>query len=153
MAQLQTLLIGSILLASTEPTRLRAWYEQAFGTTAGTDGFLRFGEVGLLIVPRDDVAAADAQAAARHLDAPPPEAAVNGPPGSVTAKVTSWASARPSPLKPDRQWRSSRLPSIGSPPWRRQAGPAVPALRWRPRPAPLIPQRVIRPLPGGSYWR
>jgi catechol 2,3-dioxygenase-like lactoylglutathione lyase family enzyme len=83
MAELQTPLIGSILLASTEPTRLRAWYEQAFGTTADTDGFLRFGEVGLLIVPRDDVAAdtaeparviinlhvADAQAAARHLDA------------------------------------------------------------------------------------
>ena len=83
MAELQTPLIGSILLASTEPTRLRAWYEQAFSTTADTDGFLRFGDVGLLIVPRDDVAAdtaeparviinlhvADAQAAARHLDA------------------------------------------------------------------------------------
>src|ERR1700761_53982 len=83
MAELQTPLIGSILLASTEPTRLRAWYEQAFGRTADPDGFLRFGEVGLLIVPRDDVAAdpaeparviinlhvADARAAARRLDA------------------------------------------------------------------------------------
>jgi predicted enzyme related to lactoylglutathione lyase len=83
MAELQTPVIGSILLASTDPARLRAWYGQAFGVTADTDGFLRFGEVGLLIDPRGDVAAraaeparvvinlhvADAQAAARQLNA------------------------------------------------------------------------------------
>ena len=75
--------VGSILLASTDPARLRSWYEQAFGVTAGTDGFLWFGEAGLLIDPRGDVTAktaeparviinlhvADAQATARHLDA------------------------------------------------------------------------------------
>jgi predicted enzyme related to lactoylglutathione lyase len=47
--------IGSILLASTEPDRLRDWYQRAFGMTASVDGFLEFGSVGMLIVPRDDV--------------------------------------------------------------------------------------------------
>ena len=75
--------IGSFLLASTDPGRLRGWYESAFGVTADTDGFLRFGEVGLLVDSRDDVAAtaveparvilnlhvADAEATARHLGA------------------------------------------------------------------------------------
>jgi catechol 2,3-dioxygenase-like lactoylglutathione lyase family enzyme len=75
--------IGSVLLASTDPARLRAWYERAFGATADADGFLRFGDVGLLIDARDDVAArtaeparviinlhvSDAQAIARHLTA------------------------------------------------------------------------------------
>jgi catechol 2,3-dioxygenase-like lactoylglutathione lyase family enzyme len=74
--------IGSILLASREPERLRAWYERAFGIRADADGFLRFGEVGLLIDGRDDVAPLaaeaartiinlhvdDARAIARHLD-------------------------------------------------------------------------------------
>jgi predicted enzyme related to lactoylglutathione lyase len=83
MTELQSPVIGSILLASTDSARLRAWYERAFGITADQDGFLRFGEVGLLVSPRDDVAAAtaeparviinlhvaDAQAAAARLDA------------------------------------------------------------------------------------
>ncbi len=49
--------IGSLLLASADPGRLRAWYERAFGVIADTDGFLRFGQVGLLIDRRDDIAA------------------------------------------------------------------------------------------------
>ncbi|MEU5877652.1 VOC family protein [Spirillospora sp. NPDC047279] len=48
--------IGSILLGSTDPGRLRAWYETAFDMKADGDGFLRFGEVGVLIDGRDDVA-------------------------------------------------------------------------------------------------
>ncbi|MFC5748197.1 VOC family protein [Actinomadura rugatobispora] len=74
--------IGSILLASREPERLRAWYERAFGIRADADGFLSFGEVGVLIDGRDDVAPLaaepariiinlhvdDARAIARHLD-------------------------------------------------------------------------------------
>ena len=74
--------IGSILLASTDPERLRAWYERAFGVTADADGFLWFGGVGLLIDGRGDVAATaveparvilnihvgDAQGSARRLD-------------------------------------------------------------------------------------
>lgn len=51
-----TPIIGSILLASTNPDRLRTWYEQAFGVRADADGFLQFGEVGVLIDGRDDVA-------------------------------------------------------------------------------------------------
>jgi catechol 2,3-dioxygenase-like lactoylglutathione lyase family enzyme len=47
--------IGSILLASTDPERLRAWYEEAFGVRADADGFLFFGGVGVLIDGRDDV--------------------------------------------------------------------------------------------------
>jgi catechol 2,3-dioxygenase-like lactoylglutathione lyase family enzyme len=75
--------VGSILLASTDPDRLRAWYERALGVTADADGFLRLGGVGLLMDGRDDVAAAaaeparvilnlhvdDARGIARHLDA------------------------------------------------------------------------------------
>ncbi|MQY07476.1 VOC family protein [Actinomadura macrotermitis] len=75
--------IGSILLASTDPGRLRAWYEKAFEAEADGDGFLRLGGVGLLIDGRDDIAATaaeparviinlhvgDASATARRLDA------------------------------------------------------------------------------------
>jgi len=75
--------IGSILLASTDPDALRGWYERAFGVVADPgDGFLWIGEVGLMIVRRDDIAAApaeparvmlnfhvdDGRAVARHLD-------------------------------------------------------------------------------------
>ncbi|WP_369688385.1 VOC family protein [Actinomadura macra] len=74
--------IGSVLLASTEPDQLRAWYEEAFGVAADTDGFLHLGGVGLLVDGRDDVAGKavepsrvilnvhvdDARAVARHLD-------------------------------------------------------------------------------------
>ena len=73
--------ISSILLASTDPGRLREWYQRAFGV-ATVDGFLGFGEVGMLIVPGDDVQprtqepgrviinvnVPDAKAAATHLD-------------------------------------------------------------------------------------
>ena len=53
--------IGSFLLASADPGRLRGWYQHAFGVTADTDGFLRFGEVNLLVDSRDDVAAQAAE--------------------------------------------------------------------------------------------
>lgn len=55
--------IGSILLASKDPERLRSWYESAFGVTADADGFLSLGEVGLLVDGRDDVAAKAAEPA------------------------------------------------------------------------------------------
>ena len=48
--------LGSILLASTDPDRLRAWYERAFAVAPDPDGFLRFGPVGVLVDRRDDVA-------------------------------------------------------------------------------------------------
>src|SRR5262249_61905748 len=73
---------GGVRRASTTPARPRAWYERAFGVTADADGFLRLGQVGLLVDGREDVAAGaaeptrvilnlhveDAQATARHLD-------------------------------------------------------------------------------------
>ena len=73
--------IGSLLLGSTDPVRLRAWYERAFAVEADADGFLPFG-LGLLVDARDDVAprtrepgrvvvdvhVADARAAADRLD-------------------------------------------------------------------------------------
>jgi catechol 2,3-dioxygenase-like lactoylglutathione lyase family enzyme len=75
--------IGSILLASKDPPRLRDWYERAFGVRGDPDGFLRFGGVGVLVVDRDDIAPTpvepgriilnvevpDAHAAAARLDA------------------------------------------------------------------------------------
>ncbi len=48
--------ITSLLLASTDPDRLRAWYVDTFGVTPDADGFLPLGNVGVLVVPRDDVA-------------------------------------------------------------------------------------------------
>ena len=74
--------LGSILLGSTDPDRLRAWYERAFGVTPNPDGFLAFGGVAVLVDGRDDVAGRcvepgrvilnvhvdDARAVAAHLD-------------------------------------------------------------------------------------
>ncbi len=48
--------LGSILLASTNPTRLRDWYVAAFDPYVNADGFLIFGGVALLIDARDDIA-------------------------------------------------------------------------------------------------
>jgi catechol 2,3-dioxygenase-like lactoylglutathione lyase family enzyme len=49
--------LGSIILASTDPERLRSWYIHAFGAMPNPDGFLEFGDVAVLIVPREDVGA------------------------------------------------------------------------------------------------
>lgn len=48
--------LGSILLASRDPSTLRSWYAAAFDIEPDGDGFLRFGGVGVLIDGRDDVA-------------------------------------------------------------------------------------------------
>jgi catechol 2,3-dioxygenase-like lactoylglutathione lyase family enzyme len=78
---MRTPTLGSILLASTDPDRLRAWYERAFAARRNSDGFLEFGGVAVLIDGRDDVAAScvepgrviinlhvdDAHAVAAHL--------------------------------------------------------------------------------------
>ena len=74
--------LGSILLASTDPDRLRAWYARAFGVEPTPDGFIEFGGVSVLIDGRDDIAphpaeptrvivnfhVADLRATAAHLD-------------------------------------------------------------------------------------
>ena len=49
--------LGSILLASTEPERLRAWYADVFDVEPDADGFLQLGDVAVLVDGRDDVAA------------------------------------------------------------------------------------------------
>jgi len=82
MTETVTTVIGSMLLASTNPDRLRTWYERAFNVRADADGFLRFGGVDLLIDGRDDVTDTnpqparviinihvhDARATVKHLD-------------------------------------------------------------------------------------
>jgi predicted enzyme related to lactoylglutathione lyase len=55
--------LGSILLASTDPERLRAWYAEVFDAPPDGDGFIRFGDVGVLIDGRDDVADRSAEPA------------------------------------------------------------------------------------------
>ena len=47
--------IDSLLLGSAHPDRLRAWYADALGVEPDADGFLRFGNVGVLVDGRDDV--------------------------------------------------------------------------------------------------
>jgi len=49
--------LGSLLLGSADHTRLREWYQAAFGVTADEVGFVSFGDVSVLIDGRDDVAA------------------------------------------------------------------------------------------------
>jgi catechol 2,3-dioxygenase-like lactoylglutathione lyase family enzyme len=79
---MRTPTLGSILLASTHPDRLRTWYERAFAVSPNPDGFLEFGGVAVLVDHRDDIADScvepgrvilnlhvhDARAAAAHLD-------------------------------------------------------------------------------------
>jgi Glyoxalase-like domain len=74
--------LGSILLGSTDPDKLRAWYRVALGPAEVPDGFLDFGGVRVLIDKRSDISTsnpepgrvilnfhvADAEATARHLD-------------------------------------------------------------------------------------
>ncbi|MFD4182223.1 VOC family protein [Rhodococcus sp. NPDC058514] len=49
--------LGSILLASPNPERLRDWYCQAFEATPTPDGDVRFGGVSVLFDGRDDIGA------------------------------------------------------------------------------------------------
>ncbi len=74
--------LGSILLGSADPDRLRAWYRAAFDPVRLPSGFLDFGGVELLVDGRDDVAGTatepgrvilnfevvDARTVAAHLD-------------------------------------------------------------------------------------
>jgi hypothetical protein len=74
--------LGSILLGSTDPDKLRAWYRAALSPAEVPDGFLDFGGVRVLIDGRSDVSTsnpepgrvilnfhvADARATAEHLD-------------------------------------------------------------------------------------
>ncbi|GAA3440138.1 VOC family protein [Kutzneria kofuensis] len=74
-------ILGSILLGSSDPERLKQWYLDALRPTENQYGFLQFGAVSILIDGRDDVAARtaepgrvllnfhvdDAEATARHL--------------------------------------------------------------------------------------
>ncbi len=48
--------LGSVLLGTTNPERLRAWYVAALSPEQSDDGFLDFGGVALLIDGRTDVA-------------------------------------------------------------------------------------------------
>lgn len=74
--------VGSILLGSADPDRLREWYRAALAPWHTGDGFIHFAGLDLLIDGRDDVAATntepgrvvlnfhvdDAAATAAHLD-------------------------------------------------------------------------------------
>lgn len=48
--------IESILIGSTDPAGLRAWYAQVLGVSVDIDGFLDFGGVAVLTDARDDIA-------------------------------------------------------------------------------------------------
>jgi Glyoxalase-like domain len=74
--------LGSILLGSADPGRLRAWYRAALSPAENPDGFFDFGGMLVLIDQRSDVGianpepgrvilnfhVADARATAQHLD-------------------------------------------------------------------------------------
>lgn len=78
-----TATLSSMLLGSTDPDRLRDWYRRAFEPATIEEVGLEFGDVAVLVEPRDDVSATnpepgrfivnfhvdDVQAIAKHLDA------------------------------------------------------------------------------------
>jgi hypothetical protein len=53
--------LGSILLGSANPDRLRAWYQAAFAPDDAGDGFLGFSGVAVLVDGRTDVAATNGE--------------------------------------------------------------------------------------------
>ncbi|MEJ3748508.1 VOC family protein [Actinomycetes bacterium KLBMP 9797] len=53
--------LGSILLGSANPEKLRSWYISAFQPVESPSGFLDFGGFEMLIDPRDDVAPTSAE--------------------------------------------------------------------------------------------
>jgi catechol 2,3-dioxygenase-like lactoylglutathione lyase family enzyme len=53
---MSTPMLGSVLIATSDASRLRGWYQQAFGVVPNADGFFEFGGVSVLIDHRDDVA-------------------------------------------------------------------------------------------------
>lgn len=59
--QTTTPVLGSILLASRNPERLRAWYRRALGPVDDQDGYLTFGTTTLVICDRDDIAATNGE--------------------------------------------------------------------------------------------
>lgn len=75
--------LGSILLGTSNPERLRDWYDKAFAPEHDEYGWLKFGDIGVLIDGRDDVSdknpepgrvilnfhVTDARAVAARLDA------------------------------------------------------------------------------------
>ncbi len=74
--------VGSVLLGSADPDRLREWYRAALAPWHDGDGFIHFAGIDILIDGRSDVAATsrepgrfvlnfhvdDARATAAHLD-------------------------------------------------------------------------------------
>ncbi len=52
---MQTPILGSILLGSTNPERLQAWYQAALTPQHTPDGFMIMGGVNVLIDSRDDI--------------------------------------------------------------------------------------------------
>ena len=77
-----TATLSSMLLGSTDPDRLRDWYRRAFEPAAIEQVGLDFGDLAVIVEPRDDVSATnpepgrfivnfhvdDVQAIAKHLD-------------------------------------------------------------------------------------
>lgn len=45
--------LGVVLVGSADPSRLRAWYAEAFGVGLDAEGFLDFGTASVLIDKRD----------------------------------------------------------------------------------------------------
>lgn len=104
-----TTTLGSILVGTTDPDRLCAWYCAAFNVEPVQNGFLAFGEVSVLFEHRPDVAArnpepgrvilnfhvTDAQATAAHLDRFGRSACEDGYGGSRSlAELTTAAVSR-----------------------------------------------------------
>jgi len=80
--------LGSLLLGSRDPSRLRDWYLEAFGVSADQFGFVGLGGVGVLPDQRADVAAANPEPGrfVLNLDVPDVEAAVE----RVERAGTTW---------------------------------------------------------------
>ena len=120
--------LTSVLLASSDPDRLRAWYVELLGTEPDVDGFLHFGSVAVLIDGRDD--------------SPP----VAQEPGRVILNyhVTDIAALRPAARRARRRVGvAGGIPRAGWRVVRHGAGP-----RRQLRPGHPADPRLLRPAPG-----
>ena len=136
--------IGSFLLASTDPGRLRGWYESAFGVTA-------VAELRQRGVAFEDVNAGGLRTVngiAEVTGNYPSAGGGSGPPGSATARATFSAQARRSRLKPGTSQSGARHRG-GS----REASEGCPTRRQRRLCRALATSRLCgRRCPGRSWW-
>ena len=116
---MHTCRLGSFLLSSTDPDRLRGWYQAAFRTRPDRNGVLDLGGVGLLVDGRTDLADRNGEPG-RIMSTSLPTTPARSPRTSIGSGCPgspSWRSGRTgcSPRWPTRTATTSRSCSSTAP--------------------------------------